>query len=427
MSQHALSVVTYIQPAERDALEQLLEVIGNDISGTNGNSYIRFAELETIHFACWVVLRSTPDSANPANIYPDTLVLETNYDGDLETHLDELIAKGAAALNAIYSKCNDWPASGSPAQIKQYLKAHSIPNAAFYIGCPGHTVADIRNAMAVREELERFLNSEERQQPLAGQNPTQIRAKLLQYLSQSEQAKPHTSPETLDAQSRRAQLNTALLVLIGLPILLLSLPFLLVWYIALRIHEAQDAHIQKPPLPVDPRLFGKEDIFVQNHLTTLVDVKPGAFRLNTLKLVLWLINLLTQTVFITGQLGGIPTIHFARWLLLENDRRLLFFSNYDGSWASYLGDFVDKANYGLTAVWSNTDRFPPATNLAFGGAQHIEAFKQWSRQHNVYAAVWYSAYPNETLRNLNNDIQIRDTIVQPNLSEAETLQLLQRF
>ena len=429
MSQNALSVVTYIQPAERDALEQLLEVIGNDISGTNSNSYIRFPDLQTIHFACWVVLRSTSDSANPANIYPDTLVLETNYDGDLEAHLDELVAKGGSALNAIYSKCRDWPAAsaGNPAQVKQYLKAHIVPSAAFYIGCPDHTVGDIRNAMAVREELEGFLNTEEQKQPLDGQSPTQIRSKLLQYLSQSAQAKPQRSPETLDAQSRRALLNIVLTVLIGLPVVLLCLPLLLVWYIALRIHEMQDAQIQEPPLPVDPRLFGKEDIFVQNHLTTLVDVKPGAFRLGTLKTILWLINILARTVFITGQLGGIPTIHFARWLLLENDRRLLFFSNYDGSWASYLGDFVDRANYGLTAVWSNTDRFPPSSNLAFGGAQHIEAFKQWSRQHNVYAAVWYSAYPNETLRNLKNDIQIRDTIVQPSLSEAETQQLLQRF
>ena len=156
------------------------------------------------------------------------------------------------------------------------------------------------------------------------------------------------------------------------------------------------------PLGVDERLFGKEDIWVQNHLTTLTNIKPGAFRLRTLKGVLWLINLLAKTVFITGSLGGIPTIHFARWLLIDNDRRLLFFSNYDGSWASYLGDFVDKANYGLTAVWSNTDNFPPTRFLFFGGAQHIEAFKAWSRYSNEYAAVWYSAYPTASVRNITD-------------------------
>jgi hypothetical protein len=156
----------------------------------------------------------------------------------------------------------------------------------------------------------------------------------------------------------------------------------------------------------------------------MVNVKPGPFRLGTLKVILWVVNLLAKAYFTTGNIGGIPTIHFARWLLLENDCRLLFFSNYDGSWASYLGDFVDKANFGLTAIWSNTDRFPPSQFLFWGGAQQIEPFKAWSREHNLYAAVWYSAYPDETLWNLQKDVRLRDTIGQ-HLNEAQAQQLLQ--
>jgi len=431
VSQNALSIITRIKSAERPALETLLDVIGNDIDGTAGNHYIRFAELTTIHFACWVVLRSAPDTDAPSRSYPDTLVLETNFDGDLDPHLDELIARGGAALDAIYAFCEDWPAGGTanPVAVKQYLKSHSVPTPAFYIGCPGHTLGNIRNAIAVREELETFLDAEDRIQPLSSLSPGQVRQKLLEYLRQGAKTLPEISPETLADQTKRSGRNvmlTILILILALPLLILLLPLLLLYYIVLRMHETQDASKPiPPPLPIDPRLFGKEDYCVQNHLTTLVEVKPGAFRLYTLKFILAAINLLAKTIFITGQLGGIPTIHFARWILMDNDRRLLFFSNYDGSWASYLGDFVDKANYGLTAVWSNTDRFPPANNLAFGGAQHIEAFKQWSREHNVYAAVWYSAYPNETLRNLKNDIQIRDRIASPDLSEAEVVALLQ--
>ncbi len=428
MSQNALSVITPINPADRKALEDLLDVIGNDIKGKGDNHYIQFTDLTTIHFACWVVLRSAPDTEAPARSYPDTLVLETNFDGDLDSHLDELIARGGTALNAIYSACVGWPAGGTadPAAAKQYLKSHAVPTPAFYIGCPGHTLGNIRNAIAVREELEAFLDSEQEKQPLTGLSPGQVRQKLLTYLQQQAQAKPEISSETLEAQTKRSGRNVILALLIAVPILILTLPLLVIWYIVLRWHEVKDAGKPlPPPRPIDPRLFGKEDYCVQNHLTTLVEVKPGAFRLYTLKGILAVINLLAKTIFITGQLGGIPTIHFARWLLMDNDRRLLFFSNYDGSWASYLGDFVDKANYGLTAVWSNTDRFPPANNLARGGAQHIEAFKQWSREHNIYAAVWYSAYPDETLRNLKNDIRIRDQIAALNLSEADVTALLQ--
>ena len=219
--------------------------------------------------------------------------------------------------------------------------------------------------------------------------------------------------------------------MIGVPLLFLLFPIwaplLLVFVIFLRRNEIRDASSPNlPPLPIDPRLFEHEDIFVQNHLTTLVNVKPGKFRLGILKAILWIIGVLAKIYFITGQLGGIPTIHFARWILMDNDRRLLFFSNYDGSWASYLGDFVDRANYGLTAVWSNTESFPPSKFLFWGGAQHIETFKQWSRQHNVLAPIWYSAYPDETLWNLQKDIQIRDTI-NTRLSASDSEALLQRF
>ena len=428
MEQNALSVVTYIKSGSKADLESLLEVIGQDVHGQAGNTYVSFDSLKTIHFACWVVLPAVADSSNPSNVYRDTLVLETNYDGTLDAHLDELVTRGGKGLDAVYTHCEGWPATGSAdkAACIAFLKAHMVATPAFYVGCPRHTVDDVRNARDVRMAIETFLDSEDKQGKLQGSSSADIVRRIKEHLATGS-IKPVKSIESLDAQISRSWRNVFIAILIGLPLLLLFSPLILIWYVVLRINEIRDAKLVQAPLPVDPRLFGKEDIWVQNHLTTLVDVKPGKFRLGTLKFVLWLVNILAKTVFITGQLGGIPTIHFARWLFLENDRRLLFFSNYDGSWASYLGDFVDKANYGLTAVWSNTDRFPPSKNLAFGGAQHIEAFKAWSRQHNVYAAVWYSAYPHETVQNLKTDLRIRDAVAADTLSEADIQSLLQRL
>jgi hypothetical protein len=418
MGQNALTVITRVRAEESAALETLLDQIGNHIKD---NDYICFARITSLHFACWALLNNDPNFA-------PTLVLETSYDGALEDHLQELIREGGRGLDAIYSRCEGYPASGvsSPAQVLQYLRAHAVASPAFYIGCPGQTVGSIRNAIAVREEIETFLDAETARGALSGLSASQVYARIVQYIEQEAAVKPQRSPTTLDAQLARSHRNLLLLILVAVPVLLLLSPLLLVWLILLRMHEQKDAKTPVTPLPIDRRLFEKEDIFVQNHLTTLVNVRPGAFRLWTLKAILWIVSLLARTYFITGNLGGIPTIHFARWILMDNDRRLLFFSNYDGSWASYLGDFVDKANYGLTAVWSNTESFPPASFLFFGGAQHIEAFKQWSREHNVYAAVWYSAYPDETIVNLRNDVQIRDTLGKP-LSDDEAKAFLQRF
>jgi len=416
VDQHALSVITRIKPSEFNILAAVLDQIGNP----DTNTLADFHAITSLHFCCWVIVADDPR-------FPPCLVLESNYDGTLEQHLDQLITHAGAGLDAIYRTCEGYPAAGiaSPRQVCDYLLANAVPTTAFYIGCPGQSVGSIRNAIAVREAIQGFLDAEDQNGALAGRSALEVHQRIKQFLATQSPVKPEISPITLDQQRTRAVINAVLLGIIALPLLILLLPLIFLFFIVLRIQEFVDAQAPlPPPLPVDPRLFTHEDVYIMNHLTTMVNVKPGGFRLGTLKVILWVVNLLAKAYFTTGNIGGIPTIHFARWLLMENDRRLLFFSNYDGSWASYLGDFVDKANYGLTAIWSNTDRFPPSQFLFWGGAQQIEPFKAWSREHNLYAAVWYSAYPDETLWNLQKDVRLRDTIGQQ-LSEAQAQQLLQ--
>jgi hypothetical protein len=408
--QSALTVITRIKPGQVASLEKLLDQIGG--SNIAGNDYIRFGAVSTLHFCCWVVVQDDP-------AFPPSLVFECNHDGPTAPHLDQLIEHGRRALVEIYNHCEGFSAAG----LKEYLLAHSAPTSAFYIGCPGQSLSSIQNAIAVRKAIQNFLDRQE--QELSQLTAVEVHRRARQFLASESPVKPQLSPRTLDQQRTRAWTSLVLLALAALPLIVLLLPVIAVLVIILRQHEKADAAAPlPPPLPIDPRLFQHEDVYTMNHLTTMVNVKPGPFRLRTLKLVLWLINLLAKTVFITGNLGGIPTIHFARWILMEDGRRLLFFSNYDGSWASYLGDFVDKANYGLTAVWSNTDRFPESKFLFFGGALHIEAFKAWSREHNLFAGVWYTAYPDETLWNLQKDVRLRDTVGR-DLNEEEARQLLQ--
>src|SRR5690606_32285748 len=120
------------------------------------------------------------------------------------------------------------------------------------------------------------------------------------------------------------------------------------------------------------------------------------FRKTTMRLVLWFLEHARKKVAYEGRLGGISSIHFARWVFLDDDT-VLFFSNYDGSWEAYLGDFVDKAHHYLSAVWSNTRWFPPTRALVFGGAAQEATFKQWTRTFQVENQIWYSAYPHLTV------------------------------
>jgi hypothetical protein len=123
---------------------------------------------------------------------------------------------------------------------------------------------------------------------------------------------------------------------------------------------------------------------------------------------------------------GIPSIHFARWVIVDEGRRLIFFSNFDGSWENYLGDFIDKAAPGLTSVWSNCVGFPRTKGLSGGGATDEQKFKAYSRASQIPTQVWYSAYKWLSVPNINNNTRIRLGLYGE-MDRAEAEEWLRRF
>jgi hypothetical protein len=126
-----------------------------------------------------------------------------------------------------------------------------------------------------------------------------------------------------------------------------------------------------------------------------------------LRVVLWGANLLARTST-NGSLSNIPSIHYAHWALLDGGRRLLFLSNFDGSWESYLDDFIDKASKGLTGIWTNTVGFPRTRLLIYRGATDGVAFKAFARSQQTPTAVWYSAYPDLTVQRIDSQSTLRE-------------------
>jgi hypothetical protein len=98
-----------------------------------------------------------------------------------------------------------------------------------------------------------------------------------------------------------------------------------------------------------------------------------------------------------GSLIGISTIHFVKWLVIDNGRRLMMVSDYDGSWESYIDEFAEMILSGLDAIWETSYGYPP------DGARDLPAFKRFLRSHQVPAEIFFSACPEETVLNIVND------------------------
>jgi deferrochelatase/peroxidase EfeB len=158
---------------------------------------------------------------------------------------------------------------------------------------------------------------------------------------------------------------------------------------------------------INEAIFARENVLAQNHMISITRRKPGAIRSFTSRLVFWGLGQLVGYVFAPGRLGDIGTIHFARWVTPPGTRDVVFLSNYDGSWESYLEDFITRAHAGLTAVWSNTIGFPRTENLLEKGATDGERFKRFARRSMAPTLFWYSAYPDLTTTAIRANAQIR--------------------
>ena len=181
-----------------------------------------------------------------------------------------------------------------------------------------------------------------------------------------------------------------------------------VGYFEFRDLEERDSVDESVARPATLKaMFQRENQYAQNHMISVTQRKAGAIRWFTARLVFWAIGQLATLQFRPGYLGDINTIHFARWVTVPGTRDLLFFSNFDGSWESYLEDFITKAHNGLTGVWSNSTGFPRTENLFQKGASDAERFKRYARHSMSPTPFWYTAYPKLMTNEIRTNSAIR--------------------
>ena len=184
--------------------------------------------------------------------------------------------------------------------------------------------------------------------------------------------------------------------------------FVGIGYFLLRRAEARDwVSDRAPSRATNAAMFARENVIAQNHMISVTQRKPELIRRLTIRLAFCFVGVGATKYFEPGFLSGIGTIHFARWVTPPGSPDLIFLSNYDSSWESYLEDFITRAHRGLTAVWSNAIGFPRANNLFLDGATDGERFKRYARHSMAPTRFWYSAYPKLTTTVIRNNAKIR--------------------
>lgn len=155
----------------------------------------------------------------------------------------------------------------------------------------------------------------------------------------------------------------------------------------------------------------------QNHIIAVTPLKRGLARRLSLAFALWGIR---QSLlwFRTGFVVTMGTIHYARWFRVPGTDTLVFQSNYDGSWESYLEDFITRAHQGQTAAWSNGVGFPSSEWLINKGAHDGDRFKRWVRRQQVPTDFWYSRHRRLTTLEIRRNALVQDGLARANTDTA---------
>jgi hypothetical protein len=387
------------------------------------NKLFPFAQFPQLHVARFVILNDeTLSDLPPGDVFPHPpvwLAFLGDCDGDAAALLDEAAAKAGDGLRQIFSHCADFPAAGD---LRSWLYAHSVTPAAQYINWVGRTVQQIREEAALHGALADYLANNAA--TLAGQLSGVVRDRLVaEWRKNGPTLTPRSPTPPAEQLAHIADLAWRILLLIVLsPLALLYAPFFL-WQ--LRRHETADPEIVPRPAPEHVEALAViEDHDVTNQFSAFGNVKPGRFRLWTLIAIFFVLELGIRLLYTRGRLARVGTIHFARWVFLDDKRRLFFGSNYDGSLDSYMDDFINKVAYGLNLVFSNGIGYPKTSFLLCHGAEREMQFKYYLRRHQLPSQVWYKAYPDLTTADLARNTMIREGLEAPTMSESDARQWL---
>ena len=101
------------------------------------------------------------------------------------------------------------------------------------------------------------------------------------------------------------------------------------------------------------------------------------------------------------ELLGPLTLHYARWVLVNNDTQFLYIAVFDTDFEQYTEDAIKIFNsVGMGSIFLNLEGFPE------DGMQNPEAFKEFVRQHHCPSFLEYSEYPGVTVKEVKRALAV---------------------
>ena len=150
LAQNQFSAIGFVKPGRFRALTIAIVLTAIDLAARHVFTRADLAGVKTIHFARWTLL----DGGRRA-------IFTSNYDGSLESYMDDFIDKVAFGLNASFSNGLGYPrtrflffeGAKREEEFKDYLRNHQIPTQVWYSAYPTLSALNIEDNALLRSGL----------------------------------------------------------------------------------------------------------------------------------------------------------------------------------------------------------------------------------------------------------------------------------
>jgi len=334
--QSTFMIFVAVSEGQMENLRNLLATMNKTVAHADpNNKLVPFGRFDRLHFARFTIIEAnTADEVKAFGLTPrpwrPSLTFFCDFDGDRDSFLAELVEHAGPGIKKIFALCDGFPEEDS--KLLEWLKENNIQPEANYINWIGRTVKQVHEEDALHKSLSSYL--QEHFNDIDKENTLDLRQKLLSYVEMEKHAgrlsltPPEPTPREWKIRNLLHMLGIPLILLLLSPLILLFAPF---FFIRLRMLESTDPELFiRPDREHIKKLTVQEDWYASNQYNVFGDIKPGLFRLYTLKFILLLTDYVARHIYNRGFLARIKTIHFARWVLVDNNQKAFFASNYDG-------------------------------------------------------------------------------------------------
>jgi hypothetical protein len=390
--------------------------------------------LPSTFFISWLTLPR--QNYADKEILPARIILMTSYVGSKKQHVSELVDFLGPQLRQVFGESHEFPKKyvDNHALI-QFLHHKSVANT-FYSGFKFISTSDVAKEKNLKTAVWEHAQKLNEKVDFTGLSPSKVKESIEDFVANN-QALRWALEGIPFAKKNKVQMLLPLLLFglvmaasiiciilcfftdsLFIKILAWVFPVFILFMVGLLLllrQNEKNPHLPNKELSDDEvrEIVALETHPVINEMTVIAPLKKGWIRRFFLQVSLKLVGLLAYFTYI-------PTVHTARWLQLDNGKRLVFIANFDNLSEAYAHDFVDseRREKNMAVIFSHAFGFPATRWLIHKQYNHRSEYMKGVRAHQKITQFWYAQNQFESVENLKRNRAFREGLFKTMDDEA---------